>query len=92
MHDGKTPSRNPLMAHEMVALANNADRHPQALSYEIHRVNMETLVQLAYQEHADFLTDVPFSLAEAAYNEIERRTTAKANLIGELSRIRSIAA
>ena len=87
MHDGKTPSRNRLMAHEMVALANNPDRHPNAIAHEMLRVNVETLTQLAYQEHGDFLMDVPADLAEAAYNEIDRREAAKTRLLGALGAI-----
>ena len=87
---GQTPSKTPLMAHEMVTLANTSDRHPKAVGYEMVRAPLDTLLQLAYGEHADvpFLADVPAWLASAAYDEIECRQSAVSRLLATVPGLR----
>jgi hypothetical protein len=90
MIDGKTPAKAPLCAAEFVSLAGIEDRHPKAVSYELARASAETLIQLAYGEHAEpvFLGDTPDWLASAAYDEIERRQGAVARLLADCPALR----
>ena len=92
MIDGKTPSKQPLSAADIVALAAISDRHPKAISYELTRASLEALTQLAYGEHADpvFLGETPDWLASAAYDEIERRQGAISRLLGDNPALRAL--
>lgn len=65
-----------MSADQLIALYAEEDRHPKALQAELYRARMDALVTLAY-EHAETLP----GLAEVAYDEMERRQTARANLL-----------
>jgi hypothetical protein len=88
--DGQVPTRNPLYAPDIVALAAITDRHPNALGFELRRAALDTLLQLAYGEHAErpFLGDVPAWLASRAYDEIERRQGAVSRLLADVPALR----
>ncbi len=87
---GQTPSRNALFADQIVALAAVEDRHPNAIGFELRRASLETVLQLAYGEHAivPFLGDVPAWLASSAYDEIERRQGALRRLLADVPALR----
>lgn len=75
-----------MTAEQLTALFADDDRHPNALSYELHRCKMDVLVTLAYGEHAPqpLNSEIPEPLACLAYDEVERRQTARANLLAAL--------
>jgi hypothetical protein len=82
---GQRPADHKLSAAELVALHATPDRHPNALSHEMAVTTEAALVTLAYGEYAPGQPhqDVPADLAEAAYDELERRQAAKARLLAD---------
>jgi hypothetical protein len=82
--DHPMPNGN-MNASQIVALFEDAGRHPKALGYELARCAMVELVTLAYQQYAPqpLNSDVPDELASMAYDEMERRQTAKSRLLAD---------
>lgn len=74
MTDRNKPNGN-MSAPQLIALFADADRHPNALSYELNRCKADVLVALA--DGAD-----P-ALAGHALDELERRQNAVARLLGD---------
>lgn len=74
-----------LTADQLVALFNQTDRHPKALDHHLRTSHMDHIIRLAYGEFAERpLADVPAALAQAAYDEMERRQNAVARLRASL--------
>lgn len=88
--DGQAPTRNALFADQIVALAAVENRHPNAIGFELRRASFDTIVQLAYGEHATvpFLGDAPAWLGSAAYDEMERRQRALSRLLADVPALR----
>lgn len=87
---GQTPTRDALFAGQIVALAAVENRHPNAIGYKLRRASLDTILQLAYGEHATvpFLADVPAWLGSAAYDEMERRQSALSRLLADVPALR----
>lgn len=93
MTDHSKPNGN-MNASQLVALFEDADRHPNALNHELVHCKMAELVTLAYQHYAPqpLNSDVPDELASLAYDEMERRQNAMAAVRGEIANIQRRAA
>jgi len=93
MTDHSKPHGN-MNASQLIALFEDTDRHPVALSFELMHCKLPVLVTLAYAEYAPLPHNapVPERLSEMAYDEMERRDNAKARLLADCPALRATVA